>query len=627
MIERLSFIGKNLRRGLFQVTLAGTALAAFRFIQSPSTLNAFVAESAIGITAGVFLHGRLVAGANPLRVPDAGLSSAAGEATQSRRGADRANLALTSAFFVLVGLAVLVLSSAIYVAPVAFYGIAAVAAGALALNAQLNGETKPNWVLGQIMVFAILMKIHFFYLNAYLYSSDAFYHFQIVRAIEATGHIPGNAGHYSYFPDFHAFGFAGSLVTAAPLTWYGTFTFVSQLATVPLAYLIGRDVGGHRAGLFAALLLSLSVFFFLSAGYVPSLFGSVFLFSAIYAVLQLRRTRRMHWLGVFWISAAATLFSHAISALVLFIALLVALVSFSVPNRTARRSHEPSIPAISYGVLVAVYLAFVALSTFEQFVEVVFSPPDTDAPALATNPTRYLQTTDLYIFQSVLAPSGFVLLFFLATFGGLWFSRLRQQERRFLTLLGIAFILIPAVEIVAGSFRTQSSRFLLYMTIPLVLLGGLGVVRAGPIRPSRTFPVVAFGFVSASSYLTNSDSRELYSDIPAQTTHITDSTLASREFLTRTDGRIPLYMDRGSLNYIGNTNRARDALRNLDTYTLDELNSTTTNCMILLNWRLIHYGSPYTGSFYDIGAIETVIAQSGASRLYDSGSVQIYMIP
>jgi len=554
-----------------------------------------------------------------------------GDLTGFQSRSRRAYLGLSTVFVVFVAIALRSLASALYVPPTEFYLYLAIATAALSLNAQLGGNRRPVGVLVQIMVLAVVLKFYFFYLNPYLYTSDSFFHFLGVEAIANTGHIPASLGHYLYFPGHHVFGFAGASITGLPLALFGVFAFLAQIAAIPITYLIGREIASPRVGLFAAILTALSVFFFLATIPLPSLFGFVFMFTAIYALIKMKESLSGAWFAIFWISALGAFFSHAVSALVLLLALLIRFVHTRLQGQRATAIRPSATPVLSYGVVYAGYLAFIALVSFEVFVRSVFAP--TQEAALATAPQQTLSITTAYILQSAVAPLGIAILLFFAAFG--MFSRpgISPSERRYLVLLGGAFILIPALEVATQSYRAQSTRLLAYMAIPLVLLGAHGVVSVNRLfRSSRrlgsvlvpVFLVVAF--VSSSTYLTTNDERALFSSIPAIPTHITESALASREFLALSTEDVVAYMDFGSWLYFNeNGMRARNALM-MQTGTLDEFTGTGRS-FVVLNVHFTPYGNPYAGILLDVSSIRRQLGDAQASRVFDAGDVQVYIVP
>ena len=547
------------------------------------------------------------------------------------RAPDRIYLAASTAFFVMIAMAVLALSTGLYVPPASFHVFAAGTAGVTAWNAYSSGSRRPTGVLLQIVLLATLLKFHFFFLNPYLYTSDTFFHFRGVLGIAVTGRIPESLGHYAFFPVHHVFGFIGASALGLPITWYGLFAFLAQLMAVPAAFLIGREISGPRVGLFAAFLTMFSVFFFLPTIPLPSLFGFVFVFLALYALVTVRRTATRAWLGVFWISALAAFFSHPITALVLLLALLFRFAFFQLPMRKKSDTRGSSFPFLSYGVAYGGYLAFIATVSFQTFLGAIFG--QSYAPPLATSPASVLQVSSLFVLESAIAPAGIGILVFFAAYGMLSETGISSVERRFLSLLAVAFILIPAFEFILENFRGQSTRFTSYIVIPLVLVGAHGAVRLHVATRARGGTgrvvialLVACAFLSTSTYLTNNDARYLYSDVPAIPTHITESALASRDFLTFLPEESFVYMDFGSwIYFLENDQRARNALLELHTSTLDNFDGTR-QAFVVVNEHFIAYGNPYEGTLLDVSAILARLEDAQASRLYDAGAVQIYLV-
>lgn len=561
------------------------------------------------------------------------LSQQVGEDLKVSRNSLRKFLVLSSVFFVLIAMAMLTLSTALYVAPTSFFVLIALASGVIGVNAQIEGNRRPSGILAQIVVLGSLLKFYFFFLNPYLYSSDTFYHFLGVLGLANTGHVPASLGHYTFFPAYHVYAFAGVSVTGLPLMWYGVFGFVAQLAAVPVAYLIGREIASPRVGLFAALLTVLSVFFFLWAIPLPSLFGIVFLLLALYALVAMQKSVSWGWFAVFWLSALAALFSHPITALVLLLALLLRFAYLFAVSRGTSRTRGFAIPSLSYAVAYAGYLAFIAIISLETFARALFAPAVESAP-LATRPQAVLQTSAAFLVQSALAPVNIAILFFFAAYGMMASRGISWRERRFLVLLGGAFIVIPALEVVLESFRGQSSRFLGYMVVPLALIGAHGVVRAnasiqGKRRVAGAIFVVfvVLAFTGASSYLTTNDERVIFSEIPAIPTHITQSALTSREFIGLAKQDSVVYMDFGSWIYFyADRQRARFALHGVETDTLDQLSQRTGQAFVVVNDDFIPYGNPYLGTVYDGAAIQMLLESSQASLVFSTGKVRVYLV-
>jgi hypothetical protein len=544
----------------------------------------------------------------------------------------RSFAALGIVFFLFVAYGIWVLSRSTYTAPIEFYLAIGGAGGAVAVSAYSCGQLRPRGVLIQIFLLAIILKFYFFYLNPYVYASDAFYQFGSVLGIATTGYVPGDLGHYTYFPGFSIFSDAGTNLLGLPIALFGATALAAPLVSIPVSFLIGRKIAGSRVGLFAALLTTFSVFGFLTTHYTPALYGFPFLLLSIYAVIQLRAHGGDLWLLVFWLAALATLFSHPVNALLLALILLVrfAYLGFLRGSRSSRRA--TATPALAYIIAFGTYLAFVALVSFDFFVQTLFAP--TYSPPLATAPAEVLQHTTLYVIQSAIAPLGLAVTTFLVGYGLLSTVGIDREEQRFFVLITVAFMALPAFEILAENFKTQSSRFLVYLVIPLAFLGAQGVVRMARLIRSRrraaTFVLVLFvalGFFASSTYLTNNDTRFLFSDVPASTTHITESALASRSFLALVNPGGSVYMDGSSLNYFEDANRAPDALTGLFVFPLNELLTPENGTYVVLNGHFIAYGAPSKGTFYNAERIGTLLDQAHASLVFDAGTVQVFLMP
>ncbi len=645
---------------VFQLFLLGTGLAAWRALESPSTLTFFIFESALAATVGIYfsatvrpdassgargpgglpLLGRLRqtdAKTRSLRETERRHSAESEEAKIPQAGENDASvrrtfLLLSSSFFIVLAVAVWALSEALYVAPLAFYIALGTAAGLLAWNIYRCGEKHSSGILVELVILATLAKLYFFFLNPYPYSSDAFLEFAGVLKIGASGHLPIELGHYYYFPGHATFGYSAAAVTGIPLTLYGVFPLAGQILLIGAVYLTGREVASRTVGLFAALLTLFSVYAFLSTHDTPALFGLPFLVLAVLAVVKLNKERGQRWLAIFWIAALGTFFSHPINALVLGLVLFVRLLSFHFPLRPVLSGRAPAVPALSYGVTFAAYLVFIAIFAFQTLVLSFFAT--TYAPPLATAPTASLRATTTYDLQSAVAPIGLALTVFFAAYGLLSSRNMILVEHRFLVSLIVVFATIPFIEVAAQNFRTQSSRFLLYASIPLVLVGAHGVARMVGALPDRRKSIVflvglfaVFGFLSSSTYLTNNDARFLTPDVPVVTTHITASALASRNFLSFATEGSKVYMDFGSWFYFDAGSRSPNPLSGLKTDFLDSFDKRVGPAFVVLNDHFLPYGNPYQGNRYDVPAIRRTLVDAHASRLFDAGRVQVFLTP
>jgi len=563
-----------------------------------------------------------------VRVPSLGSDGRASAWARERR----IFYASTSLFLVFLSLAVLDLARSLYVASVLFYALVGCAAGALALNILVNGEVRPGSLLTQVMVLAILLRFHFVSLNPYLYTSDNYIFYLGLLDLKATGGIHEILGHYFFFPGFATYSYSGLSVAGLPVELFALFGFVAQLAMLPVVYLIGRHVASRTTGLFASMFVLFSIYAFLYTHASPTHYGLAFLFLAVYSAIRIGGDRGAVWLALFWLSAIAAMLSHPVNALVLGLVLTVRVIGVRTAERGAKVGTPSLTPVLAYAIVYGSYLAFLAATAFDLFVTTLFGSDR--PPPLATIPGSVLQRSIPFILQSGLAPLGIVFPIFFAAYAVLRGQKMSKSEHGFFVTLGVAFLAIPGLEILGENFRLQSSRMLVYFVIPFAFLGayGLATLATGAARRRRACVLVlgvfiACGFLASSSYLTQNDLRALNTDIPFSSTHITESALASRVFSGLTPNDSTIYFDYGSSRYFENSNRAREALFGRFTEDLLFYQESGSSGFVVINQDLLPYGVPPGGVFYDPLRIAERLQDQGASRLFDSGKVQVYFSP
>jgi|GEM_PF-3303866 len=646
-------------RLLYQAALLVTAVTAWRVLRSPSTMTFFAFELGAALSAGLFLHLRHDAprlhDEKPMRIrrrPTNGdPHQFAGTDPASRRGAPerkslepdgssplsprygRAFFGLSGVFFVVVAVAVLDLSRSIYTASLQFYALLGIAAGVLALNVYTNRGDRSASLLVQIVILGALLKFYFFYLNPYVYTSDNVLHFNGLRDLATQSYIPASLGHYYFFPGFVTFAYEGVRVTGAPLELFGAFGFISQMAIIPIIYLIGRRIASPKVGLLASMFILFAIYTFEYVHAGPTHYGITFVFLAMYAAIRIESDSGRTWFVVFWLSAMAAMLSHPINALILALVLAVRALRHRTGDLASVPTRASSIGSgLAYVVTYISYLAFVAYTAFDLFVR-TFVVVDY-APPLASTPSVTLERSALFVLQSALAPIGIAIPVLLAGYSVPARLGMQKSEHGFLTILGAIFLLIPGFEILGENFKLQSSRMLIYLAIPLVFLAAHGLVimsrGEAPARRSATLVLalfVALGFVASSSYLAQNDSRVVYTDVPFVPTHLSESAASSRRFMDLIPMGSAVYLDLGTGRYFENSGRARDALVGRNTLDLVFFQEMGGSGFVVLNDEYLAYGTPSTGSFYVIPRILERLQDQSAVQLYDSGTVRILYVP
>ncbi len=641
--------------GLYQALLLVAVVGAWRVLQSPSTMGFFVFELGVALAGGFFLslrrdttNAHLARGtslesdstqrtvfqsrrkhASPAREVLGKQPVGPNPDFMSSRRRRRIYLGLSSLFLVTVALACLYLSHSLYTAPLEFFVLVGIATGGLGVNTWVNGEKHAASLLAQIVILATLVKFYFLYLNPYLYTSDSYLFFLGLHDVATTGFLQSSLGHYYFFPGFATFAFSAARIGAVPLEFFTAFGFASQIAMIPIVFLLGRRLGTNRVGLFTSLFAIFSVFMFLFTQVSATYYGIVFVFLAIYAAVQIGGNGRRVWFGIFWLSAIVAMISHPINALILALILGVRVAMLRTTERGASARNPSLTPAFSYGVIYGSYLIFVAYTAFDLFVASFFIVDY--APALATAPSIALERSPLFIVQSAIAPLGLAIPIFFAGYAVLSRSETPRSEHSFFVVLGAMFLMIPGLEFLGGNFKLQSSRMLVFLAIPLVFLAahGLASLLHGIARMRRvaTLVVAVFlvlGFAASSTYLTQNDSRVLYTEVPAASVHITESAVASRQFLNLTPQESTIYMEAGTWRYFADSDRARDPLLGRSTLDLAFFQEAGGSGFVVLNSHFLAYGNPSSGGFYDLERVAAQLQDHLSMLIYDSGTVSVY---
>lgn len=158
-----------------------------------------------------------------------------------------------------------------------------------------------HWLTGLALAVLLVTGAAVLFNAAYwpFYRDDAIgiYH-RLGRALYLRGTIigMGDEGPYSAYPMLASMLYTYTYLASGWINEYlaGFMSALLSLANLPVAYLLGREIGGRRAGWLAALLLGLSPAFssWASSGYVDLPMAFFYTLAALFA---LRMWRRGHW--------------------------------------------------------------------------------------------------------------------------------------------------------------------------------------------------------------------------------------------------------------------------------------------------------------------------------------------
>ena len=603
--------------GISAASLGAVLLEA---IAAPSALSIFASEICVFFLAGIIVYLRTEARFSGDTTDGAGTEPALSTI-----------LILKTAYVLAFAAAVISLHLSLYVPIIPYYVAILCAVGALGLEIVIRetfNRLTERTLLLELIVIGVVVQESFAWLNPQSVYSDMAFHWLGVSAIAETGRIPPALGYYAFFPAFHVL---NAILVELGLLGLANYTVVNHLlmiTAIPSSYLLGKELVSKKIAMVGALLVVMSIFFFLWVVVLPSLLGASVMVTACYALLRYHKTRTVAWRVTFWILALFVFFSHPINALVMGIVLVVYWVNswIGTPRASAFRS-VPG-PTATYLVMYVSYLAFMAVTTFVAFVDSIFA----SGPRIEYARVYQGAVPPAFIIQSIMSTLGFAVLFLPGTVGILgWLFSGVFSRRLLVGVLGVLTI-TAGISVLSGrgSYGFQAARSLLYLSIFMCVPASYGLLRlAGRIHGRRAQMAVLVASlvficaVSTTSYLTGNGNRIITDTIPVQTSYATDSMLASRWFLQTIPDTEPLSLDRVLSDYLA------PAWSGLGyPYTIYPINHTNlveilpggTNDSVSVAVSEISISN---SGF--LAANEPVFEQSLRNKAYDNGVVRVYI--
>jgi hypothetical protein len=527
--------------GTFAVALGSLIKTASDALRAPNTLNLFVAQVALFAVIGIVLYSRrqivYIESEQPGQLIE--------KPTRST------GLGLGLVWTISMTIAIWSLSRSIYVATWPYYLALATAIATVGMRIILY-PCKTGWQvavpLGQTTAIGLLIQLAYPLLNPRSVVSDMAFHWLGIEAIGGTGFVPQGLGFYQFFPAFHILNGLFVEIRLENVNNYGIINHALVTIAIPAMYLLSCEVVSSQKALMSALLLTVSLFFFLWVPAVPSLVGGAILILATYALLRFQRTAKRSWWATFWILAAFVFLVHPVDALILAGILVVLWVNNGWTRAELRHETRVVLPTGSYLVLYFGYLSFMAVTAFAAFLSSIF---ESGPRIFYTNPVSG-PVPSSYVVQLLVSTLGFSLLILPASVAILsWIFTGRRNQRTFARLIVILTAIAGVMVLTErGSYGLQAARTLLFLSIFIVLPAGSSMVyfvtRASRKRTSvivATIFLFVLAVASSTSYLTGSGNRILSDSVPIQINFITDSMLASRDFLQKLPPEVPLTLD------------------------------------------------------------------------------------
>lgn len=475
---------------------------------------------------------------------------------------------LTVVFFLASAASVLVLSTAYYTKPLAYYVFVAVAVGAVGLRVVFTNAHRTNvWL-------AVLLGLNTYVSNQLAFplglnGPDFGAHAGWTRTILETGHIAENTL-YTGFPGQHVLAATAVLFTGGELgLTYRAFGIAGMSLGLPIAYLLTKRFVARRYAAFGVLVYASMDYVIYRAGHPSKLAYALPLFLLVFTLIVYLAERRTPGRYVlFALFALALIFTHHHMAFVGAIMVVTSAGGLRIASEARERGLVAGSSTTSYGrgddegiggrshvlailFLVAFLTQFVYWSgiaeTFvrvsQQYFDVLFKTGGEDT----TKETIRFAVIPLE--QLLINTVGSGLLFVFVVVGGL---SLFREDTRWATMV-LAWLSAAGVAMVGGvifdtPFALPQRIFVMAQLTGLGLLAVVGLVYLFKLAEGRETVVsrssvaavvimllVGFSFFSAASTVAGIETSPFNEDVAHRTWYELEEDRAVEEFLVTAD--------------------------------------------------------------------------------------------
>lgn len=484
----------------------------------------------------------------------------------------RSRRVLSIAIFLTFSLAVIALEtqSPGAVRPQLFYVITAVAIGLVLIRGLLTtGERRDVlWILCQVILIGLLIRLSWVYLNPYPLVSDLQFHWGIIQdSIHNAGFM--GRGPYEFYPVFHLFNTGVFLLgtgTSSPSWLLPLTNSLVIVLSLSFFFLIGRSVSDDYVGLLSAVFALTGNYYFLSPMYKTNWIGVSFLLLAFLVAFRLIPQSDNRFWVVFWILAVATLLIHPVVFIALIFIIGGMFIAFAINQKEIRATLTSPVPFFSLLVLFVSYILYIHTRLFVDLVSATFGVDGSGERLGLTVNFGAVPIMSPFTEELVINFLGLTVSAILIVPGMLYCIRKYDLPKNSLALAGGIMYAVALVAVLGGVGGGLSvTRLLLYIspfTAPFMAIGIYyiagnlisGLDRASTHRVLAVIFVfvVIIGFTSLSSHRNNFNG-SYTNHIEHMQLTVKPSTLGSHEFLQKSPNGTSITGDRFTLQYIASS--------------------------------------------------------------------------
>ena len=528
--------------------------------------------------------------------------------------------AISLGFYALLIAGLIITSKSLYVKPISYYVVMSTAAVLVALQIALirNQDTRQFSLvlLLQILPLAIVLRSSSLILNPYLMGPDVEYHYHSIENVISDSRLSDATSHYYYYPASYLMqSLSGMVITFSEAT-FNTINTAISVTSVLVSYVIGKELfGSNRAGLIAALIISVSTMqIFLVDFNTSKIGGAALLMVCVLALVKGSSRKQTSMTIVFWTSAATLFFWHPEISASLIAILSGGYLASAVIGKRLVSEHG----LILYLVAFVAYMALIHRSLFGNVIEGLFIET---LPGLVQN-FEGRSVTFLLVLQLAVAYFGLSVTIFFATSTIIDGIFSHNSRKSFFVSSTLTLMVVPAFGVLSGTYALNPERLFVYFSTMIAVASAGTIVRF--LNPRHTFRAFAMlcligflCFASISSYLTGDGNEVFDNTIPRGTTFTTESNLMSHEFLLRLPSNSTVNGDYESLRYTTDSLRG---IYDLPGITVEKIPLVDEKAFFVFNYpnleRLVWTGTTWGHQIHNITLTHDLV--------FDNGDIEIF---
>ncbi|MGB8218559.1 MAG: hypothetical protein WCE94_14775 [Candidatus Methanoperedens sp.] len=407
-----------------------------------------------------------------------------------------------------------------------------VAAASIIIDVFFLNDAKNSHIaisLFKIVILSLSIYTSMYYQFPEILGNDPWWHNAMIQEIVYHGHIPseqigGGANIYYIFPIFHLIGAIATIITSLPIysSIFGSVGIPFAIAII-FVFLIGRKLVSVKAGLLAALIVSLTASTIERAtAIIPMSLGYIFFLAILYLTLSYDKRKNSFSMLIILLSITLIL-THPIAALVILLVLIVIFVSIRLYKTLEKSDIKNEAVSLTFIIFFGVTMITRwmqnpprGMALFDYSLRNLIGSLKIDAQfVLATSPSPDTTIGNISSEIALLEQSGFLILLFLAIIGVLIFlhSSIRNTKRIALVSIAGLLISIPYIFLLFKLKNILPDRWFIFLYVPLSILTIAGLLCVSNLIKNKVgkmtvvaLVVLAIIFTMTTNSIANGDS-------------------------------------------------------------------------------------------------------------------------